>query len=286
MSFFERFRPRPAAAARVPDGNVVWAIGDIHGRADLLMPLLETVREDAGRARPLETVLILLGDYVDRGPNSAAVLDILSRLNEDKTWVTHTLLGNHEDRMAAFLADPTTGEAWCRHGGRETLASYGVIPPCDDAGPEAWSVCSANLNSAMPEAHRHVIERGKTHVLLGDYVFVHAGVRPGIPLSEQSTWDQMWIREPFLSHPAPCEKVVVHGHSPTEKVVSDARRIGLDTGAYASSVLSAARLEKDERTLVQASRNGGEIEISTKPLSIGTAGLRSGRLDRRDRRHS
>lgn len=266
MSLFGLFKPRSAPASRVPEGHVAWAIGDIHGRSDLLMPLLETIRIDAARARPLETVLIFLGDYVDRGPNSAAVLDILSHISEEQGFVTHILRGNHEDRMAAFLTDPAEGAAWCHHGGRETLASYGIVPPHHDAEPEAWDACSTDLNFALPEAHRRVLASDRTHFVLGDYVFVHAGVRPGIQLSEQSPQDLMWIREPFLSHEDPCEKVVVHGHTPTEQVLSDARRIGLDTGAYASSILSSARLEGDGRTLVQASGNSGGTVISTLPL--------------------
>lgn len=254
-------------ASRTPPGCVVWAVGDIHGRSDLADRLIQAIRADLHAAEASRKVVVFLGDYVDRGLDSRGVLDQLCNLAVDPGLEVHFLRGNHEDRMEAFLDDPMVGPSWCDYGGRDTLVSYGVKPPAMRGDPEAWAEASRDLAQAMPPHHHDFMARQETSVSIGDYFFCHAGARPGVPLINQSPEDLMWIRQAFLEHPAPFEQVVVHGHTPTEAVHSDARRIGVDTGAYATNVLSAVRLEGDTRVLLQATGRAGRVAVTTASLT-------------------
>jgi len=253
--------------SRTPPDCIVWAVGDIHGRSDLSGPLLETIRADLLRAVADRKVVVLLGDHIDRGADSRGVMDQLCDLDSDPALEVHFIRGNHEDRMEAFLAEPAVGPGWCDYGGRETLASYGVSPPAMRGDVAGWAETAQALGEALPDRHRRLLERQQLSVTIGDYFFCHAGVRPGVPLAAQSPEDLMWIRQPFLDHPAPFEKVIVHGHTPVETVVSDARRIGVDTGAYGTNVLSAVRLDGQTRALLQTSGRTGQVSITTAPLA-------------------
>jgi serine/threonine protein phosphatase 1 len=221
----------------------LYAIGDIHGRADLLEALLDKIDADvANLPKGLRKRLIFLGDYIDRGPASRQVIDILvsRRLQRFRPVF---LAGNHEDALFRFQADAHFGAEWLHYGGGETLASYGVLPAGtrhlkDAQWVEAWRA----LQDAMPARHKAFFNNLSFRHTSGDYTFVHAGLRPGVALPDQSPQDMMWIRETFLSDPKPFPHMVVHGHTPTEAPYSDDRRIGLDTGAYATGVLTAARL--------------------------------------------
>lgn len=231
--------------ATVPDGRRVYAIGDIHGRADLLVRLLEELRRDAAQGefegRP---ILIFLGDYIDRGFQSRDVIDIL--LSEQLSpFETYFLKGNHEAAMLQFLADPSIGPRWAEFGGAETLVSYGVRPPRTRTAMEEWAIASDALNKAMPREHVNFLTNLDLSVRIGDYVFVHAGVRPGVPLDQQTEHDLLWIRDEFLSDSRALGAVIVHGHTPTTSPHKDSRRIGVDTGAYLSGRLTAARFEHD-----------------------------------------
>ena len=262
---FPHLSRRPASAT--PPDCVVWAIGDIHGRADLLHPLLETIRADLSAVALGRKVIVFLGDYIDRGFDSRGVLNQLCDLDADHSLEVHFIRGNHEDRMEAFLLDPAVGQSWCDYGGRETLFSYGVSPPAMRSDSAGWGETARALSEALPEPHHRFLQRQQLSVSIGDYFFCHAGARPGVGLDDQSPEDLMWIRQPFLDHPAPFEKVVVHGHTPTDFVVSDARRIGVDTGAYATNVLSAVRLEGQTRKLLQARGRAEQISMTSEPLS-------------------
>lgn len=254
-------------ASQTPSDCVVWAVGDIHGRSDLSHGLLQSIRADLSAADAGRKVIVFLGDHIDRGADSRGVLDQLCDLETDPALELHFIRGNHEDRMEAFLVDPTVGPGWCDYGGRETLFSYGVSPPAMRSDMSGWGETARALSEALPESHRRLLNRQQLSVSIGDYFFCHAGARPGVGLEDQAPEDLMWIRQPFLDHPAPFEKVVVHGHTPTEVVVSDARRISVDTGAYATNVLSAVRLAGPSRLLLQArGRAGGHISITTAPL--------------------
>lgn len=234
-------------------------MGDVHGRADLLKPLVSAIFADAlhliglgefkGRPR-----LVFLGDYVDRGPASSKVIAQLIKLREVKGLDVCCLKGNHEEAMLAFLEEPDFGPTWATWGGGETLASYGVSPPALDADLETWRAASTAFAAALPPAHLDFLNGLALHALVGDYLFVHAGVRPGAPLEAQTADDLLWIREPFLSHAQPSPHVVVHGHTPADEAYLGARRIGVDTGAYMSGVLTAVRLLGDRRDLVQTGR--------------------------------
>lgn len=259
-------KTKPLPTARTPEDCVVWAVGDIHGRSDLSAQLISAIRTDLVASRASRKVIVFLGDHVDRGPNSRGVLDQIVDVASDDRLEVHCLRGNHEERLEAFLDQPDLGPSWCDYGGREALMSYGVIPPVMKGDAEGWAAASVALGEALPESHRRLL-RGQAYSLsIGDYFFAHAGARPGVPLEAQSPEDLMWIRQAFLDHPAPFERVVVHGHTPSETVVWDGRRIGVDTGAYATNVLSAVRLEGETRAVLQATGRGERVTLSTSAL--------------------
>jgi serine/threonine protein phosphatase 1 len=250
----EMLRPRtpapqpvrtPGFFARVPEGRRVYAVGDIHGRADLLIRLLRELQEDVDAGgfagRP---IIVFLGDYIDRGFQSREVIDVL-RGDMLSSFETYFLKGNHEAAMLDFLSDAAIGPQWAEYGGAETLVSYGVRPPRPRAGREAWEQASAELRARLPEEHRHFLTNLDLSVRIGDYVFVHAGVRPDVDLDEQKEQDLLWIRDEFLYDRRPLGVVVVHGHTPATAPYADSRRIGVDTGAYLSGRLTAVRLQDD-----------------------------------------
>lgn len=244
------------ATPRIPDGEIVWAVGDIHGRLDLLESLVEAILADAASLDASRKVVIFLGDYIDRGPDSRGVLRYLIDLPKDVGIEWRFLKGNHEEAMLKFLDDPPFGVNWCEYGGDAALASYGLKPPEMKHRVEAWARVSADLNHKVTTEEREFLETLEYSISIGDYFFAHAGARPGIALDRQSDRDLMWIRGTFLDDETPFEKVVVHGHTPTREVHMDHRRIGLDTKAYASGVLTAVRLEGTRRELLAASAAG------------------------------
>ena len=235
----------PPTAARVPAGRRIYAVGDIHGRADLLTRLINDLEQDVARGgfegRP---ILIFLGDYIDRGFQSKQVIDILVGESLSR-FETYFLKGNHEAAMLQFLTDPSIGPRWAEYGGVETLVSYGVQPPRARTNMDDWARASDDLKSRLPVEHRQFLSSLDLSVRIGDYVFVHAGIRPGMPLDQQTEQDLLWIREDFLEDRHYLGAVVVHGHTPTSKPYRDSRRIGIDTGAYLSGRLTAARFEHE-----------------------------------------
>lgn len=261
------FGKKPKIVPSTPPDCVIWAVGDIHGRADLSNPLINAIQADLVASAATRKVLIFLGDHVDRGPDSRIVIDQIIDVTMDPAIETHCIRGNHEDRMEAFLEQPELGSGWCDYGGRDTLVSYGVTPPGDKASLEEWGVASAQLKAALPRPHLNFLQKQIYSYAVGDYFFAHAGARPGVALQAQRPEDLMWIRQAFLDHPAPFEKIIVHGHTPAEDVVSDARRIGVDTGAYATNLLSAVRLERETRAILQAEGRGLRVTLSSKPVS-------------------
>lgn len=266
--FKRRTKTVPAPAIpTVPDDEVVWAIGDIHGRLDLLVPLVETVLDDAAATDARRKVIVFLGDYIDRGPDSRGVLKYLvqRQTHEDVEW--RFLKGNHEEAMLKFMAEPGFGPNWCEYGGDAALESYGLKPPEMKHRTEAWARVAADLEHRVTADERAFLETLEYSLAIGDYFFAHAGARPGISLERQSERDLMWIRGTFLDDPAAFEKVVVHGHTPTAQVHADHRRISVDTKAYASGVLTALRLQGQDRTTIQTHTDAsGRIAISTVRL--------------------
>ena len=241
-------------------GEPIYAVGDVHGRYDLLKQLMMMILKDcAARGPGSRPLLVFCGDYVDRGPHSAEVVEALVWLQQRKDIQTCFLKGNHEAALMCFLDNPVDCWGWLRSGGAETLESYGVVPP----SPEDPATCfhaRERLSQCMPPAHLRFLESLEPLLIVGDYAFVHAGVRPGVALRDQSEDDLLWIREVFLADQGPFEKIIVHGHGWTdEKPQILPHRIGLDTGAYATGVLTAVRLCGDEIGVLQA-RGPGWLE--------------------------
>lgn len=247
--FADRRRSRvPRAPATLAPGQRLYCIGDIHGCANLLRALHVQIAADA-EGYEGELQLVYLGDYIDRGEHSKEVIDLL--LSEPlEGFDTITLRGNHEQALLDFLEHPERAQAWLGFGGLATLLSYGVRlrhAPFAAELPEL----ALELRDRLPQDHLEFFKRLPLQHVAGGYWFVHAGIRPGLALERQHPDDLLWIREEFLSHPGPHDAVVVHGHSITEEVELFEHRIGLDTGAYYSGVLSCLVLEGSERRLLQ-----------------------------------
>ena len=260
---------RPAVAqapAVAPEGERVYAIGDVHGRADLLRPLLAHILADAARPGAPRVRVVGLGDYIDRGPATREVLDLLLALQGARAVVCEFLMGNHEESLQGFLAEPALGWTWCGFGGRETLASYGVDAPLRQDDVDGWRRTRDALDRALPDGHHAFLDALKVRAEAGGYLFVHAGVRPGVSLEAQDREDMLWIRDRFLRHRGVHERMVVHGHTPAREPYADHRRIGVDTGAYATGVLTAVRLEGEGRSWVQARADAdGQVAVAEAP---------------------
>jgi serine/threonine protein phosphatase 1 len=237
----------PKARPCTPVGRRIYAVGDIHGRADLLSELFVRIDDDL-KARPtIDSVQVFLGDYIDRGPNSRQVIDLLIARRRRRNVLF--LKGNHEDCALRFLTDPTVLPAWLSIGGVNTLLSYGVMPTRGD-DPESQHKVSISLRQAMPDSHRRFIGGLVLSFTCGDFFFVHAGVRPGVPLQRQSQRDLLWIRDDFLLHEEDFGMVVVHGHTPNYKPDIQSNRINIDTGAYATGQLTCLVLQGDSMSFL------------------------------------
>lgn len=245
ISLFTRRAKAQRRPATVPDDVRVYAIGDIHGRVDLLQDLHERLIEDA-RTCTRAKRLVYLGDYVDRGPYSRDVLETLIAGEPRDIPATH-LSGNHEAMLLRFLADSAVGADWIAFGGAATLLSYGVNPRIGASAPESLETVQRVFSERFPASHKHFLENLPTHAVIGDYFFVHAGVRPGVSLDRQSPSDLLWIREDFLASAEFHGKVIVHGHSYKTEPEVRPNRIGIDTGAYATGRLTCLVLEGESR---------------------------------------
>ncbi|MFM7028553.1 MAG: metallophosphoesterase [Chakrabartia sp.] len=231
---------RPAA---LPEGQRVYAIGDVHGRLDLLEQLLDQIRaDDAARSRAA-TLIIFMGDLIDRGPHSAAVVSRVKALAAERP--VRVLAGNHEEMFLRALQDNEVMRQFLLHGGRETFLSYGLA--ADALRDMSFEELRAAIGEVVPSDHIAFFEELEAMIQLGDYVFVHAGIRPDVALAEQRGGDLRWIREPFLSSEHDFGVVVVHGHSIAVDPDIRANRIGIDTGAYVSGRLTALGLEGTAR---------------------------------------
>lgn len=242
---FRRRTAAPAIERCVPAGQRIYAIGDVHGRLDLLDTLLAAIRADDEQRGPSQSRIIFLGDLIDRGPNSAQVV---ARAIEFSTgpWDCQFLLGNHEEVFLKAMAGDLKALAFFnRIGGRETILSYGISEEeyrdCDY--PELLAL----LTERVPASHLAFLSGFEDLIIIGDFAFVHAGVKPGQSLADQRTGDLRWIRHEFLDHNDGFEKVIVHGHTITDEVEVRPHRIGLDTGAYSSGRLTAMGFEAGNR---------------------------------------
>lgn len=244
---------RRSPAAHAPNGVRLYAVGDIHGRLDLFDELLRRIEADHAAAPPAAAEIICLGDYIDRGPQSAQLLDRL--LAGPPPWATWThLRGNHEQVLLDIFDEPMreardSGIAqWLRFGGVDTLLSYGAGPAVA-AGGDPWATADF-MHGHISRAHRALLRAMPLSARRGDYLFVHAGIRPGRAFDDQCADDLLWIREEFLDCPDDFGAVVVHGHSIRSAPELRPNRIGIDTGAYQSGVLTALVLDGAERRLI------------------------------------
>lgn len=243
----------------LPDGMRVYAIGDIHGRLDLLRALHEKIESDLEKHRPDECVVVYLGDYVDRGPNAKGVISTLIRGLPFQAE-THFLKGNHEDALLTFLEDPGFLRLWRDYGGLETLASYGIKVPYEAEGEDWINEVHYKFSAALPKTHLAFLQGLKLSYDLGDFYFTHAGVRPGVPLEDQQSADLLWIREPFLTSRRFHGKMIVHGHTPQEQPVIKTNRIGVDTGAYLTGALTALVVEGTTFRFLQARNEVAQMD--------------------------
>ena len=245
-------RQQSSVSAALPEGYRVYAVGDIHGRADLLRGLATKIEADLAEHPVDNPVVVFLGDYVDRGPDSKDVIEFLLDWRPADVECVY-LKGNHEEALLNFLADARSGSDWRQFGGLETLISYGV--PQKILGDKAENLEPAReaFAARLPERHLAFLQRLETLVPVGDYLFVHAGIRPNVPIDMQVSADLLWIRDEFLSSTVDHGYVVVHGHTPVEQPDSRPNRIGVDTGAYATGILTCVCLEGDERRFLSTS---------------------------------
>jgi serine/threonine protein phosphatase 1 len=245
--FTGRGAPEMPAA---PSDTVLYAIGDIHGRVDLLRELGHLIRADAERRQARRRVAVCLGDYVDRGADSRAVIDLLLREPWPGIERVH-LMGNHEALMLRFLDDINVGPTWLTYGGRQTLASYGIDAPTYQDGEEGLRRAQSAMRDMLPREHVDFLRTLPLTHREGGFIFVHAGLRPGVPLVEQRDEDLLWIRDEFLDCTDPFEAMVIHGHTITREPDIRRNRIGIDTGAFASGHLTALAVEGTERLFLQ-----------------------------------
>ncbi len=237
------------ADAAGPPGMRLYAIGDVHGRLDLLGRLHDMIAAEIERDRPDDWRIVHLGDYVDRGPQSAGVLDLLvTRTKAEPRQLC--VVGNHDLGFLDFLADPDGGGLFARYGGRETALSYGVRLGFDH--PDTLRLGWAELSCAVPGRHRAFLRGLPFSLEFGDFYFCHAGIRPGVPLDRQKPDDLVWIRQEFHDWAEPHPKLIVHGHTPhAEPEVRD-NRVNVDTAAFASGRLTALVIEGTAKRFLQA----------------------------------
>lgn len=255
MSFFKSLS-RSLFKSDVPpprgkEGARAYAVGDVHGRLDLLETLLAKIDEDNAGRPPKKTYIVFLGDLIDRGPDSAGVVERLRNYRPD--FATPVFLGgNHEEVLLRIVAgEHEIFGDWLSFGGAECVASYGLDPR--SLGRKEPAAAARQLVEALPSGHVEFLESFADTFRFGDYLFVHAGIRPGVALAEQDQFDLRWIREPFLGEAEEHGMVIVHGHTIFPKVDERSNRIGIDTGAYRSGVLTAIGIEDEERWYLSTS---------------------------------
>lgn len=251
MTAFGLFRRLPGRRSK-PGGAVgkrAYVIGDIHGRADLLEALLSQIESDIDERSSKKNILVFLGDTIDRGPDSKSVIELLLRRIPASAQACF-IMGNHEESMVrAMQGETALIRPWLAHGGAATAMSYGIRTR-DLAGRSDDALLEI-LRAAIPSEHVNFLASFRDYAVFGDYLFVHAGVRPGRSPEAQNPRDLRWIREPFLNCNDAFSHVVVHGHTVSDQPVMRHNRIGIDTGAYASGILTALMIEGAETQILQ-----------------------------------
>lgn len=247
-------------APHIPAGRRIYAIGDIHGRNDLFRDLLGRIEADNAGRPAADMQIILLGDLVDRGPDSKGVVETALRLKQAQPDSIF-LMGNHEEIFLAALDAPDNRlmRFFLRIGGLETLCSYAAGLDRDEVAGMSMSRLTEILAQSVPSEHRSFLASFSDMEIIGSYAFVHAGVRPGIDLEEQTARDLRWIRQEFLEHRGGFDRIIVHGHHIHENAHLGPDRIGIDTGAFASGRLTAIALEDDRQWLIQTEKDLAQI---------------------------
>lgn len=263
-------RPTPAAGAfQGPRGHRAYVVGDVHGRLDLLDRMLEDIGADHRRRGPAKAVIVFLGDLIDRGPQSAEVVERLRTFRPGFARLLF-LMGNHEEVLLRILDGETEiVPDWLRFGGAECARSYGLDPA--ELKRSSPAEAARLLAAAVPPAHRAFLQGFADSASFGDYLFVHAGVRPGVALDRQTPRDMRWIRAPFLADEGDHGHLVVHGHSIAEEVEIRPNRIGLDTGAYRTGLLSALGIEGADRWVLQARQETAETAKTASVANFSEA---------------
>lgn len=236
--------------ARGPDGMHLAVVGDVHGERALMEELVELIAADRRQSGTEDFRLIHLGDYVDRGPDSRGVIDLLIELGQDPRFLA--IAGNHDIGFLEFLARPSRMGLFANNGGRETALSYGV--EIDFLSEESLRRGHAALVEAVPPEHVSFLAALPRHLTFGDFFLCHAGIRPGVPLEEQDPDDLIWIREKFLYDPRPHPKVVVHGHTPREEPEIMSNRVNVDTGAWRWGRLTALVVVEGDKRILSVAR--------------------------------
>ena len=252
-------RPRQGssqARPALPDGIRIYAVGDVHGRSDLLQRRLAAIDADCKQRPVRRPITVFVGDYIDRGPDSRNVLDLLLRWQHFHEAIF--LRGNHETFLPRFLTDPQSLNEWRQYGGLETLLSYGLKPSINPDVTEQTELAK-KFAETLPREHLDFLQTLELTFSCGDFVFVHAGVRPSIPIHQQAEDDLLWIRDDFLNWEQPFERFVVHGHTPVDEPDLRLNRINIDTGAYATGRLTCVVIENTAITRL----TGDELEAAT-----------------------
>lgn len=249
------FSTKTADRPRGAQGLRAYVVGDIHGRLDLLEKLIEKIHADIAERRTCENLLVFVGDLIDRGPKSAQVVESLRTYNHPNVR-TIFLLGNHEEVLLRILDGETSLiPSWLNFGGAQCLESYGLV--AEEVANAEDRHALALIRRAIPRHHSEFLRSFVDSCRFGDYLFVHAGIRPGIELEKQRQSDLRWIREPFLLDDSDHGFVVVHGHTISQEVEEKSNRIGIDTGAFATGILTALAIEGHDRWFIDT-RSGGE----------------------------
>ena len=228
--------PKP----RLPEGIRIYAVSDIHGCSDQLRNVFAAIDYHLAHAGPARALHVFLGDYIDRGPASRQTIDLL--IERSRRHESIFLKGNHEAFMLEVLQDPARLEAWKEYGGFQTLMSYGLAPSIKPDREEQNELVQA-LRQGLPNHHRWFFDNLRPSFVCGDFFFAHAGVKPGVPLRQQREEDLLWIRDEFLQSKQNFGKFVVHGHTPVPKAEIRPNRINIDTGAYATGILTLLTIQ-------------------------------------------
>ena len=274
MAFFRSLFPKDAGAAQpsVPPGYRVYAIGDIHGRLDLLDDALARIESDNDSRVPAQVIIVFLGDLIDRGPSSAQVIE-RARTYRRPGLRTVFITGNHEEVLLRLLRGQSQFlQDWLRFGGADCARSYGISSTALKRTDPDRAV--EVLRNKIPKHDQEFLESFVDTFRIGSYLFVHAGVRPGVPLPEQKQSDLRWIRHPFLDNEDDHGFIVVHGHTIANQIDVRGNRIGLDTGAYRTGVLTAMGLEGEERWFLQTDPNSSSsANSSDEPPKVASRNL-------------